>query len=325
MNVTAVDPVTDGFLTVWPCGQTMPTASNVNYRQGETTPNLAIVKLDARGRICVYSAQTTGIILDVAGYFGPESPFVSFNPTRILETRANAGRVGYASTGERPRAGEIIQLKVAGRNDVPNDAAGVVVNVTGVDATESGYVTVWPCGQTMPTASNLNLVQGHTRANLVVSKLGTNGRVCIYTERGTHLIADIAGYFPAGSNYRAVTPERLLETRPAAGQRGYGGDKPAAGDVIALDVTRVGTAQVPDDASAVVLNVTATEATADGFVTVWPCGDAMPTASNLNLKAGQTAPNLVVTKPGQNGLVCLATSGGTHLIADLAGYFPATG
>ena len=82
---------------------------------------------------------------------------------------------------------------------------------------------------------------------------------------------------------------------------------------------------MPDDASAVVLNVTATEATADGFVTVWPCGDAMPTASNLNLKAGQTAPNLVVTKPGQNGLVCLATSGGTHLVADLAGYFPATG
>ena len=48
----------------------------------------------------------------------------------------------------------------------------------------------------------------------------------------------------------------------------------------------------------------------------------MPTASNLNLMAGQTAPNLVIAKPASDGTVCLYTDAGTHLIADLAGYFP---
>jgi hypothetical protein len=31
---------------------------------------------------------------------------------------------------------------------------------------------------------------------LVAAKVGAGGRVCIYTSDITHLIADIAGYFP---------------------------------------------------------------------------------------------------------------------------------
>jgi hypothetical protein len=117
-----------------------------------------------------------------------------------------------------------------------------------------------------------------------------------------------------------VVPERLLDTRPGVGQRGYSGGKPAAGQTVVLDVSASGT--VPVDASAVVLNVTGVEATADGYVTVWPCGSPQPTASSLNLTRGATTPNLVFTKVGANHTVCLFTLSGTHLLADVVAWQP---
>ncbi|MCU1390984.1 MAG: hypothetical protein JWL72_4322, partial [Ilumatobacteraceae bacterium] len=71
----------------------------------------------------------------------------------------------------------------------------VVLNVTGIGATGDGYVTVYPCGSSRPTASNLNLVQGSTAPNLVIVKVGTGGTVCLYTQSGADLAVDISGSF----------------------------------------------------------------------------------------------------------------------------------
>ena len=71
-----------------------------------------------------------------------------------------------------------------------------------------------------------------------------------------------------------------------------------------------------------VLNLTATEPTAESFVTAWPDGQARPLASNLNVLAGKTAPNLVVVKVGTGGKVDLYNNAGsTHLVADVAGWY----
>ena len=85
-----------------------------------------------------------------------------------------------------------------------------------------------------------------------------------------------------------------------------------------------GRAGVPDDAGAVALNVTVDAARGSGFVTVFACGVALPTASNLNYVTGQTIANAVVARVGANGAVCFYTDGATDLIVDVAGEFPAT-
>ncbi len=73
--------------------------------------------------------------------------------------------------------------------------------------------------------------------------------------------------------------------------------------------------------SAVVLNVTATQPSASSYVTVWPKGETRPLASNLNMAANQTIPNLVVAKVGAGGQVSLYNNNGsTHLVADVAGW-----
>src|SRR5690606_8387982 len=82
---------------------------------------------------------------------------------------------------------------------------------------------------------------------------------------------------------------------------------------------------VPDNALAAILNVTALSDGGPGYVAAYPCGEPRPTASNVNFGADEGAvPNLVVAKLGDNGQVCLFTGvSGAHLIVDVAGYLPA--
>jgi hypothetical protein len=72
---------------------------------------------------------------------------------------------------------------------------------------------------------------------------------------------------------------------------------------------------------AVSLNVTVTNPDAAGFLTVYPCGGAVPLVSNVNFTAGQTVPNAVITPVPANGLLCMFSNVPTDIIADINGWF----
>ena len=116
---------------------------------------------------------------------GPETsrPLV---PSRILDTRSG---VGAAATPVGP--GGVVTLDVTGRGGVPEAGVGAVaLNVTAVGATAPTFVTVWPRGAVRPVASSLNLVRGETSPNLVVAKVGRDGGVELFNNKGTvHLLA----------------------------------------------------------------------------------------------------------------------------------------
>jgi PKD repeat protein len=273
---------------------------------------------NATGSITEMVTVTSGQIPPPAG---PD--YVPVVPERLLETRVSEGQVGYV--GAQPVAGQTIELQVTGvgTTNVPATASAVVLNVAVTGALSDGYATVWPCGLDRPTASNVNYRAGSSVANVVVSGVGAGGKVCVYTLAATDIIADINGWFPAATSYEPVVPERLLETRVSEGQVGYVGAQPVAGQTIELQVTGVGTAAVPATASAVVLNVAVTGALSDGYATVWPCGQARPTASNLNFVAGSSVANVVISGIGTGGRVCVYTLAATDIIADINGWFPA--
>ena len=157
--------------------------------------------------------------------------------------------------------------------------------------------------------------------NAVIARVGSGGAVCLFVSEGTHLVADVTGYFPPGSAFFSLVPARLLETRPGLttvdGQFQGGGVVPRDST---LELTVNGRGGVPADAVAVVLNVTVTEPASSGFVTVFPCGGGRPLASNLNFVPGQTVPNMVISKVGA-GKVCLYSNETTHLVVDVSGYF----
>jgi hypothetical protein len=79
---------------------------------------------------------------------------------------------------------------------------------------------------------------------------------------------------------------------------------------------------VPAQASAVVINATATEGTAGSFVTVWPEGATRPKTSNLNWSPGQTVGNLVTVGVGAGfGISIFNAAGDVQLVLDLAGFY----
>jgi hypothetical protein len=157
----------------------------------------------------------------------------------------------------------------------------------------------------------------------VIAKVGTNGNVCIYTQSSAHFVVDVDGYFAPGTTYTALNPARLLETRPGfptADGQSAGADVRPAGSVTVVPIA--GRNGIPAGATTVVVNVTATEPTGAGYVTVYPCGIDPPLASNLNFVAGQTIPNTVLAKLAADGTICLYNSQPTQLIVDVNGYFP---
>ena len=88
-----------------------------------------------------------------------------------------------------------------------------------------------------------------------------------------------------------------------------------------LDASDGERCDLPPDASAVSVTVTAVEATARGFVTLSPAGVARPTTSNLNYAAGETRANGALVKIGTGGSIDLFTRAATHVVVDVNGYF----
>jgi hypothetical protein len=164
------------------------------------------------------------------------------------------------------------------------------------------------------------MTTGQTVPNMVISKVGANGRVSLFNFAGSsHVVVDVLGAFQPGGagQYVAVTPARALDTRDGTGAaRARIGQTP-------LNVSLTGRLGVPENGvSAVLLNVTAVAPTASTFVTVYPGGSTRPTASNLNVIAGQVIPNMVLARLGPGGEVLFYNHSGTvDLVADVVGYF----
>jgi trimeric autotransporter adhesin len=323
LNVTAVDALAPGFATVWPCGEPRPTASNLNFATGGTVPNAVLAKVGSDGTVCLFTSQPIHFVVDVNGYFPATTSYKPLNPARLLDTRADGTTVdGAQQAAGAVGADSTTTLQVTGRGGVPADATSVVLNVTTTESALDGYITAYPCDSERPNASSVNGVAGSTVANLVISKLGTGGTVCLYSQSATHLIADVNGYFAPGGSYVPLVPARLMDTRP--GGQTVDGKSAAAGLVPLGSVTPlqvVGRGGVPA-ATTVVLNITVTEPGAPGYLTVYPCGIDPPNASNLNYTTGQTVANGALVKVGTGGNVCLYNSQPTHLIVDVTGYFP---
>lgn len=241
----------------------------------------------------------------------------------ILDTRPDKP---IAYSGAKPDEYTTISFPVRGVNGIAADATAVMLNVTAVQAPKPGFVTVFPSTADpkadRPLASNLNLdEQNHTMAALVTVPVGDDGRVCIYTQKGAHLVVHPAAAFRAGDGFTPLNPTRVLDTR-ADSRIDHVGDKPAAGQTVDVQITGNPRLAI-EGASAVVLTVTAVDATAPGYVTAWPSGLDRPTASNLNLFSANPIANQVIVPVGANGKVSLFTQSGAHLLVDVSGWFAA--
>jgi len=336
MNVTVTQGTAPSYLSVYPTGsvQTLPPkTSSLNFVY-EDVPNLVFATLGNGGAVTAYNAAgSVHVIFDVQGWIstpdaitdtsGQLQPIV---PNRILDTRGNG------ALGQTP-----YHLQVAGTLGVPamgsGGPEGVVLNLTVTNPTAPSFVTLYPSDAQRPGTSNLNFVPGLTRANRVTVKLGPDGAVDIFNAGGTaDVIIDVNGWFTdrsngsaAGGQLTGLNPARILDTRDGTG----GFHTPVAGGT-AIQLQVSGQGGVPNmggavPPSAVVLNVTATDTTAAGYLRVYPYQGTPPNTSDLNwMSAGRTVPNLVVVKlNGQGQIGIFNSSGSTDVVVDVLGWYSA--
>ena len=191
----------------------------------------------------------------------------------------------------RLQAREIPQqgILAGGRTITGNDAelvrnGSARLGVVGADApvlyTQGGDLRLAD-----PTATNSNRSidgSGPPPGTTYEAAVGTSDlrRVVFVAVRGGRRTLMTAGPDAATNGatlaYSPVTPTRILDTRLDGPQLNYAGGKPVAGQTISLTVRGKGGVPNLPNVQAVVLNVTLTDASAPGFVTVWPTGSPRP-------------------------------------------------
>jgi hypothetical protein len=328
LNVTATEASRAGFLTVWPGGG-VPSISSVNVVEGQTVPNLVTVQIGSDGFVSVFSAGGTHVLLDVMGYYSPVTELARGGRYQAVPLQRAADT---RNTGNAPGAGQSLNVPIAGKYSVPTGATAAVLNVTVTGVARGGFTTVYPGGAGRPNTSNLNSA-GEDRANQAIVKLGADGSVDVYSENGSQIIVDVAGYFTNDSAalsrsglFIPIAPLRVLSTRDGLNYDNVDGSgKPVKPGANSTTYARVGEQRGIDTgyAGSVVTNVTAVDATNAGFVTVYLNGSGRPITSTLNPAKGETVPNHATTALGTSGDIAIHTTAGAHFIVDAFGWYTA--
>lgn len=326
-NVTAVHPSGKGNLRVGPaCGGGTPGTSIVNYQPGKDVANdLVIANPVVSGKPCnqfnVYSdGSNANVIIDLQGFYSASTGFTSSqSPTRAADTRTGQGGTTGPIAG-----GTSAAFTIGGSFGVPADAKAVAINVTAVGPTGNGNMRVYPDGADLPTTSNINYVKGVDKAAFDIVKLGTDGKIDVYSDgSAANVVIDVFGFIPAGSQTVTQTPVRVLDTRQAGG-----GGPIVDGSPISVPITANANSGVPAGATAVIVSLTAVRVPGGagvGNLRAWGSGD-MPTVSNINYIGPDTdVANMAIVPLAADGSIMLATQGSSmNALVDVLGYVPAS-
>jgi hypothetical protein len=269
------------------------------------------------------------------------------SPVRIADTRTVAGG-GTVNpyNGKTLAEGTSQTIDIPPSAGVPINAGAIVVNVTAVNPSAAGFLSVYPGGAALSTAANVTFAAGQNVGNLVTVGLGPDAATgaaqsfTVYDGPSTgggsvDFTADVAGYYApqaasAGAPYVGLTsPNRIYDSRSAA--NGGTPGAPGAGTTLTnggSDTVTVvgGSTGVPITATAVVLNVAVTNATAPSFITAFPAGSTQPGTASQNFVAGETLSSQVIAGVGTGGAVTIANhAGNVDIVVDVDGYFGAQG
>ncbi len=284
--------------------------------------------------------------------------YIPISATRICDTRpygansipANQCNDGVSHSGSLS-SNSILNITVIGSFSsnlglitVPATATSVVLNITATDTTAlGGYLSVYPTGFIKPNSSTLNFGPNYTVANLTQVGVGANGQVSIYNFVGNaDVVVDLEGYYlPTNSmtgngQFIPINPVRVCDSRGANGVNIFPNQcdnnstisNPITGNSSAI-VNIGGNGPggnldgIPANATAVSLNLTATDTTSNGgFFTVYPTASALPNSSNLNFGDNDTVANTVIVPLSTSGDISLYSyNGKSDYVIDVTGYY----
>ena len=340
------------FGTVTATAVTVSSATSITATSpAESAGTVNVTVTTAGGTSATSSADQFTYVVPITG-----DAYTPVNPARLADTRCSASSAPSYCSGENlPSANASLgilaarkseNVTVTGVDGIPLTATAVVVNVTAVNMTGGGYLSIYPEGSTPAVVSSLNWTpKSGVVTNLVTVPVNaTNGEITVFnggTSGYVNYIVDIEGYYaapgstPAGL-YNSVTPSRLVDTRcsesplPVGIISSYCASLPSANSKLTTlgadqteNVTVTGVGSVPSSGvSAVVLNLTAIGPTSGGYLTAFPAGATKAVVSTVNFNNGKTVPNRVIVKVGTNGQISIYNySGNVNFAVDVSGYY----
>lgn len=340
INLTAVTTTSQGYFTVYPSGASRPTASSINFPAGWTGANMVTVPLGADGKLKLYNyGGPAHAIVDVLGWYAKDDSVQATQGMGTLFWTTSSGdpERRYDSRTD-PEGAFVGGTSIEFDDDwaTTADAAAVqsyVVNVTAVDATGSGVITLWQGGATpKPTVSTVNYTKGTIAPNMAVVPAGhynslRTGFMLQNTGSGSvHVVVDLVGYYLSDQTegmrfVPRATPKRLVDTRKPLGPdtvlTGAFGTSPRT-----IDATSVTTS----GSYLLVANTTGVKPTTRTYLTAWSGENPRPSASNLNINAGVVrsastyAPLRNISGPPEERTFAVYNNAGSmHLVIDVAG------
>lgn len=234
--------------------------------------------------------------------------------------------------------GEMVTWSFANFHTSTSDSA------TGPEVWDSGFLSSGTFSHTFHTPGDypyycqVHSSPGGTAMNGVVHVVGatptptpvppsptptaTRTRTPTATPTRTPTVTVTAGATPTplALIFHTLIPCRVADTRNADGP--YGAPALQAG--MEREFVIAGQCGIPPGAKAVAFNVTVTQPTAQGHITLFPAGTSLPLASTLNYRPGQTRANNAIVALGSGGalaVLCGQSAGTTHFIIDVTGYF----
>jgi hypothetical protein len=239
---------------------------------------------------------------------------ITIDPVRVVDSRIGIGLSGPLTAGV-PR---LFHLPLSGQPDL----IAVTGNLTVTGASAAGFVTL--SADPNSTSSTINFGAGDTRANNVTVAIGPGGSLTATLHGGAgarvQVILDVTGLYSDGSGdgFWPLSPVRILDSRTAPGG--------AFRANVAQPISVAGVGPIPSTATAISANLTVTDVTHDGYVSVTTDPTNSPATSNLNIAAGDTRANgltLPLGAAGKIAAVFKASSGSADLILDVTGYYSA--
>ncbi|MHA3704228.1 hypothetical protein ACXR2U_18810 [Jatrophihabitans sp. YIM 134969] len=257
------------------------------------------------GLVAVAAPGAADPVPEVQAALPPGGSFVPVVPQRVLDTRSVGGPTQQTTVDPRPA------LPAGG------GVAAVLLNVTVVNATGAGYVTV---GSSTSRTSNGNYVAHRASATLALVRLPASGLVPVTSSARADIVVDVQGYVttPAAATTASFTP-LPTPTRIADSRNGSGLTPFVGATTQTLAVREL--SGVPADATAVIANVTVASATASTYVTAWSGAEARPGVSTVNAGRGDIVANRALVPLDPDGDAAFFNAGGTtNLVVDVVGY-----
>ncbi len=254
-------------------------------------------------------------------------------PNRVFDSRGMAA--AGLGVGPYPPLSIVDVSVLAGVAVSQSTVSAVAVNVTSTRTSGFGFIQASPfLGAATGGTSTLNIaVPGNDRPNFAIVPVGRDGKISLYLDAGGDVIVDVLGYFQTGAatstdgRFVSISPERWMDTRNAGlFPVGVGTAAPTPANGIAT-ARRPGATAVPaSGVSALVINVTAANSAAPGYMVAMPSGGnpAATQHSTVNYTPSTPSANTAIVATGADGSVAVFTTAATNIIVDVVGYITDT-